>query len=95
MNCQIAPDFEIEDDASSFKKSEPKEARPKFVSIGAIALAQAKAQTGSFTAEVFIQGLPNGDNQTPADKTEVVITKAGGEKQSQDVRCLFCDEEIE
>ena len=95
MGCQIRADFEVADEASGSQKSAPKEARPKFVSIGAISLAQAKAHTGSFTAEIFIQGLPNGDNQTPADKTEVVITKPEGEKQAQAVRCLFCDEEIE
>jgi hypothetical protein len=45
---------------------------------------------------VFIKGMPSGANQTPSEKSEVVIaTKGQDEKQSLDVSCLFCGKEIE
>lgn len=65
------------------------------MSINAKSLAQAKAQVDAFTAEVFIKGLPNGDGQTSAENTEIVVTDANEDKQSQAVACLFCRKEIE
>lgn len=83
------------DEASGTKKSTPKKSRPKAITISADSLAQAKAQTDSFTAEVLIQGLPNGESHTQAEKSEIIVTNAQGEKQTQDVTCLFCHNKIE
>ena len=55
----------------------------------------AKSESDSFIAEVFVKGLPEG-NQTPAENTEIVVTNKGDdEKDARDVSCLFCGKEIE
>jgi hypothetical protein len=89
-------DYGVADEAAGTKKPTPKKARPKDVSISKNSPALAKAETDSFIAEVFIKGMPSGANQTPSEKSEVVITTKGqDEKQSLDVTCLFCGKDIE
>ncbi|KAK5120438.1 hypothetical protein LTR85_006377 [Meristemomyces frigidus] len=52
----------------------------------------AAAQVDSVSAEVFVAGAPKED---PAKTTEIVVTNADGEKQTENVRCLVCGEEVE
>lgn len=73
----------------------PVNAKLKKVTIGPRSLAQAKAQKNSLTAEVFIKGLPDGEGQSPAENSEIVVTDADGDKNAQNVNCLFCGTEIE
>ena len=78
------------------KKSTPKKPRPKEVSISKDSSAVAKAENNSFSAEIFIKGMPSGPDSTLSDRSEVVITSKGSDdKHSQDVACLFCCKEIE
>ena len=94
-NLSLVLTSSIADESTGTKKPAPKNARLKNISIGANSQAAAKAQTDSFTAEVFIKGLPNVDGQTPAEKTKIVITNADGENKTKDVSCLFCGSKIE
>lgn len=72
-----------------------KKARPKHVKIESNSRAQAKAQTDTLAAEVFIKGLPDGDGASPAGKSEIVVADANGERSRQTVSCLFCEKSIE
>ncbi|KAK3713240.1 hypothetical protein LTR37_008673 [Vermiconidia calcicola] len=83
------------DAASKSKKTTPKKARPKNISIAAASAALAKAEKSSFTAELFIKGLPAGADQKQAEKSEIVIISLDGEQSWRDVSCLFCGKEIE
>jgi len=69
--------------------------RPKNIKIESDSRAQAKAQTDTLAAEVFIKGLPDGNGALPAEKSEIVITDADGERSRQAVSCLFCEKAIE
>jgi len=57
--------------------------------------AQAVAQKDAFTAEVLLEGLSQGTDSEPAERTEIVFTDGQGEQRSESVRCLFCSSEIE
>lgn len=83
------------DQSSGTKKRTPKKSRPKGTSIDLDSSATAKARTDSFTAEVFVAGLPHGGSPTPAEKNEIVVTNAQGVKETREIRCLFCDQEME
>ncbi|KAK3719012.1 hypothetical protein LTR37_004575 [Vermiconidia calcicola] len=83
------------DAASKSKKTTPKKARPKNISIAAASPALAKAEKNSFTAELFIKGLSAGADQKQAEKSEIVIVNPDGEQSSRDVSCLFCGKEVE
>lgn len=84
------------EEAAGTKKPSPKKSRPKDVSISKNSSALAKAENDTFSAEVFIKHMPTGTNQTPSERSEVVLTTLGrDEKHSQDVCCLFCGKEIE
>lgn len=82
------------DDAADEQKA-TKKRKLDNIKIGPRSLAQAKAQKGSFTAEIFIKGLPDGEESTPAERTEIIVTDGEGEKHAQSVGCLFCGTEIE
>lgn len=58
-------------------------------------MVQAKAFKEPYTAEVYVSGLPNGPEQTSAEKTQVKITDAEGGSRLLSVHCLFCKQEIE
>lgn len=57
--------------------------------------AVADATKGLTTAEVFVKGYPDRPNVEPAEEDEIVITTETGEQYSEEVRCLFCETEVE
>lgn len=57
--------------------------------------AVAITQKDSHTAEVFLEGSPNGPDETPADETKIVLTDEDGGQQTESVHCLFCHTAIE
>lgn len=65
------------------------------MSISANSLAQAKAQLGSYTAELLIKDLPNDNGRMAAEKNEIIVTDDGGDSTSRSISCLFCGKEIE
>lgn len=65
------------------KKGRPRELSPT---------ATAMATTESLIAEVFIAELPA---ETPAGRTEIVVTDEDGTQTSEEVKCLLCGEVVE
>lgn len=85
----------IEAETEGTKKPPTKKVRTKHVSISANSLAQAKAESDSFTAEVLIEGLPSGNKHCAAKETEIVIVDATGKESTRSVHCLCCHQAIE
>ena len=57
--------------------------------------AQAAARAGSYLAEVYVEGLPDGPDDTPETKSRIVISNDDEDgKREEDLRCLFCDTAI-
>ena len=84
------------EEANGTKKETSKKGTPKNINIDKNSSAMAKAESDSFTAEVFIKTLPEGGNTVPSESTEIVVTnKVDDEKHAQDLNCLFCGKEIE
>jgi hypothetical protein len=78
--------------SSPTKKRKSKTDDPQ---IGPSSKAQAKASMGAITAEVIVAGVPDGPDEEPAEKTEIIITDENGEQKSEPVACLFCKQTIE
>lgn len=50
---------------------------------------------GTTKVEVFIEGHPDKPDIEPAVADEIVITLGNGEQYSAEMRCLFCNVEID
>jgi hypothetical protein len=57
--------------------------------------AVAVASKGTVIVQVFVKGHPDRPGIEPAGKDEVIITTTDKEQSSEDVRCLFCRNEVE
>lgn len=86
-------------DQGSDNKGSPtskKRGRPKSLTIAPTSTVVAKAQKLPFLAELTVKDHPsNIPDVQPAERTELVITNGESEKQTQKVRCLFCEHAVE
>ena len=86
----------LADEATGNKNKTTRKETPKNISIDKNSSALAKAESGSFTAEVFIKGLPDAENRAASEVSEIAVTNKGNnEKHTANVCCLFCEKEIE
>lgn len=76
------------------RKSKSKDETPGF-SQDSRAVAIAKSPDGALTAEVYIRGRPSGPGMVSAERDEIVITDAQGEKTTEKLCCLFCQSGLE
>jgi hypothetical protein len=76
------------------QKRKSKVTTPTF-SPNSSAVAIAKSPNGTHTAELFIKGQPDRATAEPAERDEIVVTDAEGRTRTEEVKCLFCNSQLE